>query len=189
MNIHSVSKVFFSTWSVKKMTRRLRRRKSSLLIHNGSSSSSSSSTNNGDQSNLLPSQSSSLDECDESATFLEKENFSIDNWKQEWKQWQSTFIQLSLILATIILCFYTYFWFEHFHYHLTRFYANHVDDHHAQHVLGHKLIRNRSHAEAFYWFRRSADQGHPHSAYNLAVGHLSGYRTDVKQGNLIFDTF
>lgn len=161
------------------MPRRLRRRKSSILIHNGSSSSSS--TNNGDQSNLLTQ--SSLDECDESATFLEKENFSIDNWKQEWKQWQSTFIQLSLILATIILCFYTYFWFEHFHYHLTRFYANHVDDHHAQHVLGHKLIRNRSHAEAFYWFRRSADQGHPHSAYNLAVGHLSGYRTDVKQGN------
>lgn len=87
-----------------------------------------------------------------------------------------------LILGAIALCAYTYFCFDHFHYHLTRFYAERIDDHHAQHLLGHKLIRNQSHHEAFKWFRRSADNGHPHSAYNLAVGHLSGYKTDVKKG-------
>ena len=27
--------------------------------------------------------------------------------------------------------------------------------------------------------RKAADQGHPHSAYNVAVGHLQGIRTDL----------
>ncbi|KAH7638716.1 hypothetical protein HUG17_2749 [Dermatophagoides farinae] len=136
--------------------------------------------NNNQSTFLLP-----LDERDESWT-IGKQIWmfnSIGNRKQS-ESWRSIIIQMSLIMATIIFCFYTYFWFEHFHYYLTRFYAHHVDDHHAQHVLGHKLIRNRSHAEAFHWFRKSADHGHPHSAYNLAVGHLSGYRTDVKQGEV-----
>ena len=31
--------------------------------------------------------------------------------------------------------------------------------------------------------RKAADQGHPHSSYNLAVGHIRGIRTDlVKEG-------
>ncbi|XP_046909652.2 uncharacterized protein LOC124491086 [Dermatophagoides farinae] len=165
---------FFFVLFLSKMPRRLRRRKSSISI-------ASSSDDNQQQSTfLLP-----LDERDESWT-IGKQMWmfnSIGNRKQS-ESWRSIIIQMSLIMATIIFCFYTYFWFEHFHYYLTRFYAHHVDDHHAQHVLGHKLIRNRSHAEAFHWFRKSADHGHPHSAYNLAVGHLSGYRTDVKQGEV-----
>ncbi|KAF8767699.1 hypothetical protein HNY73_020612 [Argiope bruennichi] len=40
----------------------------------------------------------------------------------------------------------------------------------------------RNHTAAFQWFRKAADQGHPHSAYNLAVGHMQGYDTDVKKG-------
>lgn len=77
----------------------------------------------------------------------------------------------------------TYGYFEHFHFHLTHFYASTWDDHHAQHVLGHKLLKEEKNSSgAFHWFRKSADRGHPHSAYNLAAGHLSGYRTDVKQG-------
>ncbi|KAL1428897.1 hypothetical protein MTO96_016650 [Rhipicephalus appendiculatus] len=35
---------------------------------------------------------------------------------------------------------------------------------------------------AFYWFRKSANQGHAHSAYNLAVGHMQGFPTDVQKG-------
>ena len=27
--------------------------------------------------------------------------------------------------------------------------------------------------------RKAADQGHPHSSYNVAVGHLQGIRTDL----------
>lgn len=35
---------------------------------------------------------------------------------------------------------------------------------------------------AFHWWRKAAEGGHGHSAYNLAVGHLSGYRTGVQKG-------
>ena len=61
-----------------------------------------------------------------------------------------------------------------------------MDDHHAQHELGHKLLKDKTNlnqSAAFQWFRKSADKGHPHAAYNLAAGHLSGYQTDVEKGN------
>ena len=32
------------------------------------------------------------------------------------------------------------------------------------------------------YFRLAADQGHPHAAYNLAIGHLQGIETDVMPG-------
>ncbi|KAH9398347.1 hypothetical protein TYRP_018994 [Tyrophagus putrescentiae] len=94
-------------------------------------------------------------------------------------------LQFILVVAVLGLAAYTYCHFEHFHFHLTHFYASTWDSHHAQHVLGHKLLKERRNSSAaFHWFRRSADRGHPHSAYNLAAGHLSGYRTDVKQGEV-----
>ena len=34
------------------------------------------------------------------------------------------------------------------------------------------------------WFRKAADQGHPHASYNLAIGHLTGLKTDVAQGEV-----
>ncbi|GIY44771.1 hypothetical protein CEXT_343721 [Caerostris extrusa] len=56
---------------------------------------------------------------------------------------------------------------------------------HAQHAMGHKYLNRagvkRNHTAAFNWFRKAADQGHAHSAYNLAVGHMQGYDTDVKK--------
>jgi TPR repeat protein len=45
------------------------------------------------------------------------------------------------------------------------------------------LLKERTNSSAaFHWFRQSANRGHPHSAYNLAAGHLSGYKTDVQKG-------
>lgn len=79
--------------------------------------------------------------------------------------------------------------FEHFHSNVVHFYATKWDDHHAQHNLGLKILKNRQNeSAAFHWFRKSAEKGHPHSAYNLAAGHLSGYQTDVQKGeeNSIF---
>ena len=32
------------------------------------------------------------------------------------------------------------------------------------------------------WFARAATQGHPQSSYNLAIGHLSGLKTDLEPG-------
>lgn len=45
----------------------------------------------------------------------------------------------------------------------------------------------KDHAEAMRWFRKSADQGHAHSAYNLAVGHMQGLETDVQKGSVDVD--
>ena len=36
--------------------------------------------------------------------------------------------------------------------------------------------------QAMKYFRLAADQGHPHAAYNLAIGHLQGIETDVGPG-------
>ena len=30
------------------------------------------------------------------------------------------------------------------------------------------------------WFRLAAQQGHPKSSYNLAIGHLSGMKTNLE---------
>ena len=32
------------------------------------------------------------------------------------------------------------------------------------------------------WFKKAAEQGHPHSAYNLAIGHLNGLQTGLQPG-------
>ena len=32
------------------------------------------------------------------------------------------------------------------------------------------------------WFRLAAQQGHPKSSYNLAIGHLSGLKTNLEVG-------
>ena len=34
------------------------------------------------------------------------------------------------------------------------------------------------------WFREAANKGHPHASYNLAIGHLNGYKTDVQPGEI-----
>ncbi|RWS26936.1 hypothetical protein B4U80_01945 [Leptotrombidium deliense] len=93
--------------------------------------------------------------------------------------------QISVVVVAVALSLYTYFYFEPFHRYVTHVYAHTFDDKHAQHALGHKLLINdKNETGAFHWFRRSADNGHPHSAYNLAAGHLSGYNTDVKKGEV-----
>lgn len=32
------------------------------------------------------------------------------------------------------------------------------------------------------WFHKAAEQGHPQAAYNLAVGHLRGHKTNLQPG-------
>jgi TPR repeat protein len=36
---------------------------------------------------------------------------------------------------------------------------------------------------AMEWFRLAAQQGHPRSSYNLAIGHLSGLKTNLEVGD------
>ena len=92
-------------------------------------------------------------------------------------------IQVLVLVFLAAFTLYAYYFFDHFHFHVTQFYAHHAEDHHAQHLMGHHMLKQEKNATAaFQYFRRSADQGHPQSAYNLAVGHLSGYKTDVAKG-------
>ena len=34
------------------------------------------------------------------------------------------------------------------------------------------------------WYKKAADQGHPESSYNLAVGHFTGLNTGLLPGKL-----
>ena len=35
---------------------------------------------------------------------------------------------------------------------------------------------------AMEWFGLASAQGHPHSSYNLAIGHLNGFKTKLEPG-------
>ncbi len=41
-------------------------------------------------------------------------------------------------------------------------------------------ISNSLKVQAMEWFRMAAQQGHPKSSYNLAIGHLSGMKTHLE---------
>ncbi|KAH7977308.1 hypothetical protein HPB49_000576 [Dermacentor silvarum] len=96
-------------------------------------------------------------------------------------------IALEVLGAAVVfvLVYLGYYHQEAVHFHLNHAYA-HVGHAHAQHVVAHKYLHGngvpKNSSMAFYWFRKAADQGHAHSAYNLAVGHMQGFATDVKKG-------
>lgn len=93
-------------------------------------------------------------------------------------------MQVLAVIFSAVLTYYVYYHFDHFHFNLVHFYATKLDDPNAQHALGHKLLKKgENQLAAFHWFRKSASKGNPHSAYNLAAGHLSGYQTDLSKGN------
>lgn len=39
----------------------------------------------------------------------------------------------------------------------------------------------RHEEKAMEWFKKAADQGHPHASYNLAIGHLKGLKSQINQ--------
>ena len=46
---------------------------------------------------------------------------------------------------------------------------------------------NFSKVQAMGWFRLAAQQGHPKSSYNLAIGHLSGLKAMFRFDFLMFE--
>ena len=77
--------------------------------------------------------------------------------------------------------YYIYFHFEHFHYNVINFYANKMDNVNAQHAMGHMVFKKSGNiSEALKWFKKS--KKNPHSAFNLVVGHLNGYRAAIDEG-------
>ncbi|XP_037078233.1 secretory immunoglobulin A-binding protein EsiB-like [Pollicipes pollicipes] len=95
--------------------------------------------------------------------------------------WLCLVLQVLAVAASVALTYWCYYYFDHFHFHVSRAYA-HLGHTEAQHVLGQRYLHGRGvekdHEQAMAWFRKAADDGHPHASYNLAVGHLQGL-TDV----------
>lgn len=121
--------------------------------------------------------------------------------------WMCIAFLVVCLFACLVLLYFCYFHFHWFHFHVTHAYAQlgHV---HAQHVVGERLLHGKGVPKdqvielqfsmcailfsgkyclqelAMKWFRKAADQGHPHASYNLAIGHLTGIRTDVYPGEV-----
>ena len=94
------------------------------------------------------------------------------------------FLSLGAVFC-VCLAYYVYFNYHEFHYNLSRAYAS-LGHAKAQHIVGERLLHGvgveKDEAAAMRYFRMAADQGHPHAAYNLAVGHMQGIETDVQPG-------
>ncbi|XP_078062629.1 uncharacterized protein LOC144488430 [Mustelus asterias] len=94
----------------------------------------------------------------------------------------STWEVLTVTLAITFLL-YLLLYYETFHLHLTHGYAK-LGYSSAQHSLGqrylwgHGVVKNEE--MAMEWFRKAAEQGHPLSSYNLAVGKLKQITTSVE---------
>ncbi|XP_048768025.2 secretory immunoglobulin A-binding protein EsiB-like isoform X1 [Ostrea edulis] len=56
----------------------------------------------------------------------------------------------------------------------------------ANHQIGQRYLHEKGVEKhilkAMEHFKKAADQGHPHAAYNLAIGHLKGYKSGLKPG-------
>ncbi|XP_013389315.1 uncharacterized protein LOC106165232 [Lingula anatina] len=85
-----------------------------------------------------------------------------------------------IILLVFAFCLYAYYYFDNLHFHVIHGYA-HLGYEHAQHLVGQRYLYGhgveKHEGKAMEWFKKAADQGHPHASYNLAVGHLNGLHT------------
>ncbi|XP_039620426.1 secretory immunoglobulin A-binding protein EsiB-like [Polypterus senegalus] len=83
--------------------------------------------------------------------------------------------ELLVVTLALLALFYVGVHHHNFHLHVTRLYAA-LGHPQAQHLLGQRYLTGvgveKDSQRAMEWFRRAAEQGHPHSAYNLALGVL-----------------
>uniref|UniRef100_UPI00398E80AB sel1-repeat-containing protein YbeT-like isoform X1 n=1 Tax=Pristiophorus japonicus TaxID=55135 RepID=UPI00398E80AB len=89
------------------------------------------------------------------------------------------------VTAVLALSFllYLFLYYQTFHLHVTHAYA-HLGYPAAQHSIGQRYLHGlgveKDEEVAMRWFRKAADQGHPHASYNLAVGKLKAMTSDVE---------
>ena len=97
-------------------------------------------------------------------------------------------LQIGLILLCAALLYVAYYHGDLVHLHMTHSYARVVGDKHAQHHMGHRYLYGKGVEQndtlAMEWFRKAADQGHPHASYNLAIGRLKGMHEDTYPGEV-----
>ncbi|CAF0797492.1 unnamed protein product [Brachionus calyciflorus] len=96
--------------------------------------------------------------------------------------WLCIFIQVFLVILALSIGFYAYYYFEHMHVNVLKGYA-YLGYDTAQHELANRYLHGvgveKDHEIAMDLFKAAADQGHPHAAYNLAIGHLKGLKTSI----------
>ncbi|XP_005103522.1 secretory immunoglobulin A-binding protein EsiB [Aplysia californica] len=94
-------------------------------------------------------------------------------------------LEVLMVIFTVVGALYCWFYFDNVHFHVTHAYA-HLGYDVAQHQVGQRYLHGKGvekHPDkAMEWFKKASDQGHPHAAYNLAVGHLKGYKTELRPG-------
>uniref|UniRef100_A0A8C5SQE4 Uncharacterized protein n=1 Tax=Laticauda laticaudata TaxID=8630 RepID=A0A8C5SQE4_LATLA len=78
------------------------------------------------------------------------------------------------IVGSIFLLLYILLCYENFHFHVAHMYA-HLGYPNAQHIVGQRYLKGKSDL-------RTAEKGHPHSSFNVAVGKLKNMSTgDVEK--------
>ncbi|XP_033755139.1 uncharacterized protein LOC117338065 [Pecten maximus] len=105
--------------------------------------------------------------------------------KKKSDPWHIRVAEALIIISTLSFAIYAYYYFDHLHFHVTYAYG-YLGYPQAQHQVGQRYLHGKGvekhQQKAMEWFRKAADQGHPHASYNLAVGHLKGFKTNLKPG-------
>ncbi|EMP32811.1 hypothetical protein UY3_10083, partial [Chelonia mydas] len=93
--------------------------------------------------------------------------------------------QLLAMIVPVLLLLYILLCYENFHFHVAHMYA-HLGYPNAQHIVGQRYLQGagveKNEEMAMHWFREAAEQGHPHSSFNLAVGKLKNMTMSFDKG-------
>ncbi|ELT97237.1 hypothetical protein CAPTEDRAFT_227108 [Capitella teleta] len=96
--------------------------------------------------------------------------------------WWVTTLEIITIIGVVAFCYYAYYYFDNMHFHVAHGYA-HLGYSTAQHHVAQRYLYGKGidqdEGVAMEWFKKASDQGHPHAAYNLAIGHIKGIRKDI----------
>lgn len=91
------------------------------------------------------------------------------------------------VISVFGLVYYSYYHFDHMHFHVTKAYA-HMGFTEAEHIVGQRYLHGKGvrkdPPEAMKWFHKAAKKGHTHAAYNVAVGHINGIPTQLNRGEV-----
>ncbi|KYO37974.1 hypothetical protein Y1Q_0019461 [Alligator mississippiensis] len=91
------------------------------------------------------------------------------------------------MIGAVFLLLYIFVCYENFHFHVAHMYAQ-LGYRNAQHIVGQRYLQGagveKNEDMAMHWFRQAAEQGHPHSSFNLAVGKLKNMTMALEEGEV-----
>ncbi|KAJ8042388.1 ERAD-associated E3 ubiquitin-protein ligase component HRD3A [Holothuria leucospilota] len=93
------------------------------------------------------------------------------------------FLEVCAVIGVVAFIYYSYNYMDDLHFRVTHFYAF-LGQPHAMHMVGQRYLFgkgvDRNTDIAMQWFGYASNKGHAHASHNLAVGHLHGYKTTVR---------